>query len=302
MMLRALACLCLLCLGLSASAQTLPEAPAGSVADLADVLDATEEGRVARLLQGLRDETGVQMVVVTMADIGAHGGTGQRLEDYGRALFDAWGVGGAGRNDGILMLIVTDAREARIALGAGYDAVYDGRAARVLSTAVLPDLRAGRLAAGIEGGVVSARERLVAPFLAGTPVSVSDGFAEGGTGQFPWLPIGFAALVAGAIYAIWRRNRAKRTCPRCDEPTLNRVNEVIEPPGRFASGVGLSHLNCTSCGLVDRKSYAIRPKLTRGGREDPDDGPDRRVGNDKGSEPGGLGGGRSSGGGASGKW
>lgn len=300
MMLRALAWLLLLCLGLSASAQTLPEAPAGPVADLAGVLDATEEGRIARLLQGMSDDTGVQMIVVTMPDIGAYGGTGQRMEDYATALFNAWGVGATERNDGILMLILTDAREARIALGAGYDAVYDGRAARVLSTAVLPDLREGRMAAGIEAGVVSARERLVVPFLAGTPVSVTDGFDDGGSGELPWLPISFAGLVAGALYTIWRSRRAKRTCPRCGEPTLNRVDEVIEPPGRFSSGMGLSHLTCTSCGLVDRKSYTVRPRLTRGEREDPDGGPDRRVGG--GGERGGSGGGRSSGGGASGKW
>ncbi|MES2540718.1 MAG: TPM domain-containing protein, partial [Pseudomonadota bacterium] len=108
--------------------------------------------------------------------IAGMGGSGMRMEDYGKELFNAWGVGEADRNDGIMLLLDTEAREARIALGAGYDPVYDGRAARVLSTAVLPPLRSGNFAEGIEAGVASARERLITPFLAGTPVTVTDGF------------------------------------------------------------------------------------------------------------------------------
>jgi uncharacterized protein len=280
------------------AAQSLPQPVSDTVSDFAAVLDATEEGRIQRALQQVRDETGVQMVVVTMPSLAVYGGAGMRLDAYAKALFNAWGVGGADRNDGIMMLVVTDDREVRIALGSGYDAVYDGRAARVLSTAVLPEFREGRLANGIEAGITSARDRLITPFLAGQPVSLTDGFAEeGGVGSA--LPIiggigGFGALLA---FGIWRGVQSRRKCPKCGKFTLTRTKEVITPAGMFSSGTGLEHLNCSSCGHTDRRTYTIRTSSSR----------DRDRGSTLGSSgggrsSGGFGGGRSSGGGASGKW
>ena len=114
-----------------AHAQTLPEPLTDAVSDYAEVLDATVEARLQRMIEQTRDETGVEVRVVTMGNIANYGGAGTRLDDYAKALFDAWGLGDLDRKDAILMLVTTGPREARIALGDGYDAVYDGRAARV---------------------------------------------------------------------------------------------------------------------------------------------------------------------------
>ena len=294
MILRAL----FLWLGLSAAAvaQELPQPLTDKVSDFAGVLDATEEGRIDRALQALRDETGVHMVVVTMATLGQHGGEGRRLEDYAKSLFNAWGVGDAKRNDGILLLVVTGPREARLALGSGYDAVYDGRAARVLTTAVLPEFRAGRLAGGIEAGITSARERLVVPFQEGRPVTLTEGFeTEGGTfGSIaPWAA--GAGGLGGVLSLFLWRFRARRTCPKCGEQTLTRTREVISPAGTLSSGNGIEHMICESCGFTDRRTFTIRATM-RGDRS--------RSGRGGGGSgrSGGFGGGRSSGGGASGKW
>jgi uncharacterized protein len=275
-------------------AQTMPEPPSDSLSDLAAVLTSAETDRIIRLLETTRAETGVQMVVVTMPSIDAFGGAGMRLDAYAKALFNAWGVGAADRNDGILMLVATEAREVRIALGAGYDAVYDGRAARVLSTAVLPEFRADRLAAGIEAGIIASRERLIAPFQDGRPVSLTEGFAEEQSGLLPWLA-GIGGIGGLIAYGLLRRARSRRTCPRCSEQTLTRIKEVIDPPTADSSGTGLLHLHCTSCGFIDRQSYSISPQ--RSGRRD-------GSGGSGGSSSGGsgFGGGRSTGGGASGKY
>lgn len=278
------------------AAQTLPQPLGDGVSDFANVLDATEEGRINRLLEATRAETGVHMVVVTVPTIDAYGGAGMRLDAYTKALFNAWGVGAIERNDGIMMLVATEAREARIALGAGYDAVYDGRAARVLSTAVLPEFREGRIAGGIEAGVVSSRDRLIAPFLEGRPVSLTDGFADESPSSLPWLA-GISGLAGLFVYRIWNKSRARRTCPNCGAQTLNRTKEVIDPPTRYSSGTGLQHLTCTACGFVDRQSFTISA-LRSGGRG----GTGGSSGGGSGGSSGGFGGGRSSGGGASGKW
>ncbi len=299
MFLRALAIaltLAPLAFNYTANAQTLPEPASDTVSDFADVLDPEAEGRIVQLLAATQAETGVQMVVVTLPTIDAYGGEGMRLDSYAKALFNAWGVGAADRNDGILMLIATDAREVRIALGAGYDAVYDGRAARVLSTAVLPEFREGRLAQGIEAGIASSRERLIAPYLAGRPVTLTEGFEAETPSATPWLA-GGGAVGAALVLMGLRSSRAKKRCPRCGEPTLNRTKEVIEPATRLSSGTGIEHLTCSNCGFVDRQSFTVG-RFSSSGRSS------GRSGGGSGSSgsSGGFGGGRSSGGGASGKW
>ena len=283
----------------AAAAQTqperaLPDPLSDTVSDFAEVLDATEEGRIQRLLEATRADTGVQVVVVTLPTIEAYGGTGIRLDAYAKALFNQWGIGEAERNDGILMLVATEAREVRIALGAGYDAVYDGRAARVLSTAVLPEFREGRIAGGIEAGITSARDRLITPFLEGRPVTLTEGFPQEPSPALPWLA-GIGGLGGLIGFGLWRNARSRRTCPNCGALTLERVNEVIEPATSFSSGTGLQHLTCNSCGFVDRRSYTISASRSRDR-----DGPSGRGGGSGSSS--GFGGGRSSGGGASGKW
>lgn len=282
-----------------AFSQDLPAPQSDTLSDFADVLDATEEGRITRLLTDTRAATGVQMVVVTVPGLTAQGGAGMKIEDYGKALFNAWGVGGADRNDGILLLLDTESREARIALGAGYDPVYDGRAARVLSTAVLPDLRDGKVATGIEAGIVSARDRLITPFLAGQPVSLTDGFENTGSGtNLRTVLLGFGAVAGVAGFGIWRNRRANRTCPNCGARTLERSREVIQQPTRSENGLGMQHLTCSACGFSDHRSYPVSFS-SREARRDKTVG---RSNRDRGGNGGGFGGGRSSGGGATGKW
>jgi uncharacterized protein len=289
-----------LVLATPALAQSLPEPQSDTLSDFADVLDPTEEGRITRLLDEMRAATGVQMVVVTVPGIAtAPGGAGQQIEPYSKALFNGWGVGGAERNDGILLVLDTEAREARIALGSGYDPVYDGRAARVLSTAVLPLLRDGQYAQGIEAGIASARDRLITPFLAGQPVSLTDGFPEEeGSSALTGLAA-FGGIVAVAGYAIWRNRRARIICPNCGAPTLDRNNEIIDPPTPKEAGTGMQHLTCSACGFTDRKAYPVRYSSSEGRR---DRASNDRKGGGGGSSGGGFGGGNSSGGGATGKW
>jgi len=290
-----------LTLATPAFSQGLPTPQSDTLSDFAEVLDATEEGRITRLLTDTRAATGVQLVVVTVPGIASEGGAGMQIEAYGKALFNAWGVGGAERNDGILLLLDTEAREARIALGSGYDPVYDGRAARVLSTAVLPPLRDGQIAAGIEAGIASARDRLIAPFLAGQPVSVSDGFedTQGGMSGLTML-LGAGAVAGVAGFGIWRGRRANRTCPNCGALTLERSREVIQQPTRSDTGLGMQHLTCSACGFSDHRSYPVSFS-SRDARQDRSFGNRNRDGRGGGGG-GGFGGGRSSGGGATGKW
>jgi len=279
---------------LPGAAQTLPSAESATVNDFSRVLDAAAEADLAQRLDALKEETGVQMIVVTMPRLELYGGRGMRLDDYATALFNAWGIGDKDRDDGILMLVLTEAREVRIALGAGYDPIYDARAAKVLSTAVLPEFREGRLAEGIAAGITSARARLVLPFVEGRPVDLDEGFEAPASSQGSWLPYAVAGVFAWVVFMIRRASRRRRTCPRCSTVGLKRSYEVIEKPTLSATGTGMEHLTCTSCGFIDRKSYVI-------GMLSSNDNPHHGV-SGAGTSGSGGDGGSSSGGGASDRW
>lgn len=245
---------------LAEDAVAFPEPLAETVSDFAGVLDATAEGRISRILAQIEEETGARIVLVTAAGTEGLNGAGMALEDLARGLFDAWNVSGKKRDDGVMILIDTTAREARITLGTGYEPVYDDRAALVLSTTVLPKLRSGLLIDGIEAGIVSARDKLILPHQKGDPVTATEGFEVAPISYLlPALAV-LVGLAAVAGFLLWQRVRARKRCPKCRALTLNRTDEIITRPTRYQDGLGLEHLNCASCGYVDRKSYPI-PRL-----------------------------------------
>ncbi len=281
-----------LLLPIAAMADDLPQPQSDTVSDFAQVIPATDETRLAADMAAQRDETGVHVVVVTMYRM--MGATpGERLETYATRLFNKWGIGDAARNDGILILVVTGDKAARIALGSGYSSVYDGRATRVIETAMLPEFREGRMAKGIIAGVASAQERLVAPYLAGNPITVDEGFPKPVNKALLWIIglFGGGAVLLFGGRAAWS---AYVRCPQCQQPTLTRRNEVLSSATTLSAGHGIRHLHCSSCGYTSDEPYTIsrRSDRDRGGR----------GGGGGGGRSGGFGGGRSSGGGGTGRW
>ena len=281
MLLRALA-LCLL-LPLPVLAEVLPKPLSDTVSDYDNVLTAEAKANVTARLAAIRADTGVHMVVVVMDRLAAHGGGNMSIETYAETLFNAWGVGDRKRDDGMLLLVVTGDRVVRFALGSGYDAVYDGRAQRLIDTVILPEFAAGRIDAGIVAGVTMARDQLIAPFLKGQPVTMDEGLPDPATGSSLWL-LGVPAI-AGLLFHRRRRARiAEKTCPNCHAVSLAITNEVLKAPTSASTGNGLRHATCSVCGHASRETYSISRSSSRSGSS------------------GGFGGGSSSGGGATGRW
>ena len=71
------------------------------VADYADVIDEATERIIFEESAKLCDETGAQVVVVTVDFIGE-----STIEEYARALFNKWGIGDKDKNNGVLLLMV----------------------------------------------------------------------------------------------------------------------------------------------------------------------------------------------------
>ena len=131
----------------------------GRVVDAADILsDRFERDLTAELAQ-LEEETLVQLVVATTPGL-----EGRTIEVYALELGNAWGLGDAERNDGLLLLVAPNERQVRINVGLGLEETIRGEEAKIIiDNSMIPHFRRGDYEAGIAAGVEGlARE--VAPF------------------------------------------------------------------------------------------------------------------------------------------
>lgn len=103
----------------------------GNVVDGADLLSDAEEREVnARIDEGNRSTDGARVAVLTVESL-----EGEDLEDYARRVATEWGVGDAGRDNGVLVLHTEGDREVRLEVADGARAhVSDGDAQDVVDT------------------------------------------------------------------------------------------------------------------------------------------------------------------------
>ena len=121
----------------------------GRVVDRADIIGAEAEQRLTARLAAIESETGVQLVIATTPDL-----AGRAIDAYSFDLANAWGIGDANRDDGLLLLVAPNERQVRIDVGSGLEAsVRDEEAASIIYEAILPEFRKGDFESGIANGV-----------------------------------------------------------------------------------------------------------------------------------------------------
>jgi uncharacterized protein len=139
-------------------------APQGYVSDFAGLLSASGRSLLENKLTRLESETGAEVAVVTVPDLG-----GTTVEDYAVRLFEQWGIGKQEEDNGILFLVALADRQMRIEVGYGLEPIItDGRAGRILDEDVVPSFQTGSYETGIIAGVNSI-ERYIRD---GTPPSI----------------------------------------------------------------------------------------------------------------------------------
>ena len=138
-------------IGHDAAAQPAPPfpSPAGRVSDFASVLDDATERELDALLSTLEQETTAEVAVATVSSL-----DGMPVEEYANRLFNAWGVGQRGKDNGVLVLVAPSAREMRIEVGYGLEGVLpDGLSGQIIRQQFLPAFAKGDYEGGIVAGV-----------------------------------------------------------------------------------------------------------------------------------------------------
>ncbi len=132
-------------------AQPLQQVPALSarVTDLVGALDAAQTARLETELATLERETGSQVAVLIVDSTAP-----EDIAAYAIRVVDAWQLGRAQFDDGVLFLVALGDRRMRIEVGYGLEgAIPDARARQIIDTIIAPHFRAGDIGGGIAAGV-----------------------------------------------------------------------------------------------------------------------------------------------------
>jgi uncharacterized membrane protein YgcG len=123
------------------------------VSDFANVLSADVETYLREQLAAVENGSDIEMSVVTINSVKDYRTDAGSFEAFATGLFNAWGIGDAARDNGVLLLVAVADRDVRVELGAGYDLARDGDAQDILDENLLPYFRRYDYESGIFNGV-----------------------------------------------------------------------------------------------------------------------------------------------------
>jgi uncharacterized protein len=130
--------------------------------DFAGMLDAAAAERIEAQLLMAEKETSAQIAVVTVDDM-----DGDYIEHFAVELFESWGIGRQGEDDGLLLLIAEEERDVRIEVGYGLEGeINDSKAGRILDDYFVPAMQSGNTEKAIEDTIAALRAEITGVPLA----------------------------------------------------------------------------------------------------------------------------------------
>jgi uncharacterized protein len=279
-----------------ASAQSYPEPSDLAVNDFAGIIDDATEERISTKLDTLRQDTGVEMVVLTLSRQEMFA-PDLSLKKFARGIFNEWGIGDKKRNDGVLVLVLRGDQAIRIALGKGFGGKAETASDKAVERSFLPAFREDRYAEGIEIGVDDLIANLVGPHVAkldldtseagtetettssaetatsdtGTDTGTNTGADTTGSGSATsakgdgesgagasWLLYVLGGF--GALIAFFVVKAKNRKCPECGAKGLKTTSNTIKDATEDSKGEGERITSCAKCGYRNVESYEIAKK------------------------------------------
>lgn len=171
------------------------------------------------LLYALEQKTGIETVVAVVPSIGE-----ADCFDFSHQLLNKWGVGKKEKNNGLVILLVTDQRCIQFYTGYGLEGdLPDAICKRIQTKYMIPYLKTEDWNQGMVAGI-----RAVCQRLDGSMVNDTDTSPEGKSKGFP-LTIFFAIfgfIGIGVISSLIAMRKASR-CPQCGKHTLQRSSSRL---------------------------------------------------------------------------
>ena len=246
-----------------AIAQIYPEDQDLYVNDYANLLDDAQESQLRDHLRSFRADDGVEFTVLTIDTMTDYGHSGA-IEPFATGLFNAWGIGDADRNDGLLLLVSRFDRELRIEVGTGYGNTLNAPMQRVIDDVIVPHFKRDAYADGIAAGVDAVIAHVTGniepqPFVEKVGEKAREFIA------FIIAGVVFISILAAKfgrkLYRRLRRN-APRNCP-VDGSRLRKYLEETEDEQLSSGQIAEEHLAsvdhdvwfCAKCDHIEIESY-----------------------------------------------
>lgn len=123
-------------------------APQGNVSDWAGVFTPEQKAALESRIVALRQTNGAQLAVVTLKSL-----QGGEIVDFANKLFEQWGIGEKGKDNGVLLLAAIEDRMMRIEVGYGMEGVLnDAKSGRIQDEYIIPRFKEGNYAQGLLDG------------------------------------------------------------------------------------------------------------------------------------------------------
>ncbi len=123
--------------------------PQGWVNDFANVIDPTYKNKINSLILEVERKTTSEIAVVTVESIAPYD-----EKEYARALFEKWGIGKKGKDNGILVLLAVKERRWRIETGYGIESILPDRlCGEIGQNYMVPYFKEGKYSEGLYYGV-----------------------------------------------------------------------------------------------------------------------------------------------------
>ncbi|MBZ0166602.1 MAG: TPM domain-containing protein [Candidatus Omnitrophica bacterium] len=141
----------MVCGVLFAQQANFPARAQGYVTDTARVLSNKDVRAIEALAYQLEQKTSAQLAVVTVSSTSP-----QTIEQYANQLFERWGIGQKGKDNGVLLLMAMQDRKVRIETGYGIEGIItDLLAHRIIETIMVPRFKSSQYSVGLHEGAVA---------------------------------------------------------------------------------------------------------------------------------------------------
>lgn len=162
--------LCCLAGDFSVRAQKPVPELTGRVVDRADILSSTAERTLTTLLAAYEDSTTHQVAILTVSSL-----ENQPIERYSVRVAEAWELGTAERDNGVLMVVAPSERKIRIEVGYGLESsLTDIETGRIIRTQITPAFQEGDYDAGVISGTMAILETAAPASISSSATTSND--------------------------------------------------------------------------------------------------------------------------------
>lgn len=168
----------------------LPVPPLARVVDQAGVLTSAGRSALEGRLAGFEAESGAQVAILIVPSTGI-----EPIEDFANRVGSAWKIGRKDAGDGLLLVVATQDRHARIEVARALEgAIPDVLASHVIQRQMAPRFRNGDYVGGLNAALDELLPRIQQERLGGPTGRRTPGSGQAPSGLRLLLP-----LVAGAV-------------------------------------------------------------------------------------------------------